>query len=120
MLAGEAPVLVHNTGPCGPDLDALSNAGKAPDRNNLTAAGRAYQKHMDRGQLPKVPGSDLDSAGQNLLDDILTDPFSDIQSVTAGGFPGGTRVISNRIINNQFVGAVFDANGALRYFGLFS
>jgi len=117
VVAGNVPVLVHN---CGPDLDAMSAAGKGPNKNGLTDAGRAYQKHMDRGELPRVGGADLNSSGQNLLDDILTDPYSDFQPVTQGGFKGGTRVISNRIINNQFVGAVYDANGTFRYFGLFS
>jgi hypothetical protein len=75
---------------------------------------------MGRGDLPYVGGKDLNSSGQNLLDDILTDPYSDFQPVTQGAFKSGTRAISDRIINGQFVGAVYDANGALRYFGLFS
>ncbi|HEU5156106.1 MAG TPA: RHS repeat-associated core domain-containing protein [Streptosporangiaceae bacterium] len=115
--AGTRPVLVHN---CGFDLDAMSAAGRAQDKNGLTVAGRAYQKHMDRGELPMVGGADLNTSGQNLLDDILTDPHSDFQGVTKGAFKGGTRVISNRIIGDQFVGAVYDARGSLQYFGLFS
>jgi len=120
VLAGNTPVLVHNTGPCGPNLDAMSAAGQVPAKGGLTAAGRAYQKHMGRGELPTVAGKDLNSAGQNLLDDILTDPYSDFQTINGGAFKGGTRVISNRVMNGQFVGAVYDANGTFQYFGLFS
>ncbi|MFI6680464.1 polymorphic toxin-type HINT domain-containing protein [Kribbella sp. NPDC050470] len=99
VIVGNKPVLVHNT--CGPNLDAMSAAGRALDKNGLTVAGRAYQKHMARGQLPKVGGKELNSAAHNLLDDILTDPRSDFQSITQGGFKGGTRVISNNIVNKS-------------------
>jgi hypothetical protein len=65
--AGEAAA----KGAQGLDLDAFSAAGRAPAKGGRTAAGRAYQKHMDRGELPSVPGNSLDHAGQDLLDGIL-------------------------------------------------
>jgi RHS repeat-associated protein len=106
-------------GPCGDDAtrppidrDALSNAGRAPVRGGRTAAGRAYQKHMDRGELPHVPGKSLDEAGQSLLDDILTDPGSTIQPVSSGNAAGGTR-----IIRPDGQGVTFNPDGSLAYFG---
>lgn len=53
------------------DLDAMSAAGMAPDKNGLTVPGRSYQEHMCRGQFPQVPGINLNEAGQELPDDIL-------------------------------------------------
>lgn len=74
MLAGAAPVLVHNSPPCSPDLDALSASGMRPVKGKTTDAAREYQKHIDREDLPVVPGRQLKTAGQDLLDDILTNP----------------------------------------------
>jgi hypothetical protein len=124
VMAGKTPVLVHNTAPCMPDIGALSAAGKIPDKGGLTRAGFSYQKHMGRGQLPLVDGAELDSAGQQLLDSILTDPNADFQLTGAGGY----RVISNDIVspwkgsgagNDYFVGATFDSAGNLDYFGVY-
>jgi hypothetical protein len=116
VVAGDTPVLVHN---CGPDLDELSSAGLAPDKNGMTGEGRAYQKHAARGQLPMVGGKEFNSAGRELHEDILTDPNSDIQSITRGTLRGGVRVVSNRVMNGKFVGAVYNAQGGLEYFGLY-
>ncbi|OYN90360.1 hypothetical protein CGZ91_09385, partial [Parenemella sanctibonifatiensis] len=58
---GNSRVLVHND--CFPGLDDLAAAGQLPDRNGLTAAGRSYQKHAGRNELPQVPGSALNDAG---------------------------------------------------------
>ncbi|MEV5303495.1 DNRLRE domain-containing protein [Amycolatopsis methanolica] len=55
-------------------LDSLSASGMRSAKGGLTHAGREYQKHMGRGELDKVPGTKLDAAGQDLLDDILTNP----------------------------------------------
>jgi large repetitive protein len=118
--ADSVPVLVHNNScPSGFDDQAASESGERPDKGGLTRAGREYQKHMGRGELPGVSGSGLDSAGQNLLDEILSDPNADYQSVTGGGFAGGTRVIGNSIVNDSFVGATFDSNGFFQYFGVY-
>jgi hypothetical protein len=118
--AGRVPVLVHNNScPSGFDDEAASESGTRPDKGGLTRAGREYQKHMGRGELPNVNGSGLVSAGQNLLDEILSDPNADYQPVTGGGFAGGTRVIGNSIVNDRFVGATFDSNGLFQYFGVY-
>ncbi|MFC8765750.1 polymorphic toxin-type HINT domain-containing protein [Streptomyces sp. NPDC057193] len=117
VLAGATPVLVHNSTPCGPDLDALSQSGMRPAKGNTTHAGREYQKHMNRGDLPVVPGKQLKSAGQDLLDDILTNPKTATSPVNSGNFAGGTRYIMPDPAGGRGIGATFDANGQFQYFG---
>ncbi len=97
----------------GHGLDGLYEAGKAGVRGGRTAAGRAYQQHMGRGELGKVPGRQLDRAGQDLLDDILTDPRSRVVPVTRGGAAGGVRVI-----RPDGTGVTFRRDGTLAYFGV--
>jgi hypothetical protein len=69
---------VHND--CGIDLDAASQAGNVADKNLFTRAGRALQKHTSPGRtfgystpLDKT-AKGYNEAGQQVLDDILTDP----------------------------------------------
>jgi RHS repeat-associated protein len=114
VLAGNMPVLVHNTGPCTPDLTAMSATGARPAKGGLTHAGREYQKHMGRGELPVVGGKDFDMAGQNLLDDILTAPGTRTVVNSGGNFQGGST-----FIRSDGIGATFDANGTFQYFGVF-
>jgi hypothetical protein len=127
VVAGDAPVLVHNTMPCGIALEALSAMGRQIYSGDLTQAGYSYRKHMDKGQLPivpKIPAKSLNDAGQALLDDILTDPHSEFIR-----FPDGRlRVISNSIVNpwkgegagkDYFIGATFRSDGSLHYFGVY-
>ncbi|MEV6947325.1 RICIN domain-containing protein [Streptomyces sp. NPDC051172] len=116
VLAGETPVLVHNSGGC-PDLDALSQSGMRPAKGKTTHAGREYQKHMNRGDLPVVPGKELKTAGQDLLDDILTNPQTSTSAVNSGNFAGGTRYIMPDPAGGRGIGATFDANGQFQYFG---
>ncbi|WP_211257321.1 hypothetical protein, partial [Actinoalloteichus caeruleus] len=117
VLAGDTPVLAHNSTPCGPDLDDLSQSGARPAKGNTTHAGREYQKHMNRGDLPVVPGKQLKSAGQDLLDDILTNPKTATSPVTSGKFAGGTRYIMPDPAGGRGIGATFDSNGQFQYFG---
>jgi intein/homing endonuclease len=75
VLAGADPVLVHNCG----SIDDLSRAAGAADRNGLTAAGRAAQKHGNRAtsSVPLSPdraASGYNQFGQDLVDDLLTAP----------------------------------------------
>ncbi len=60
------------------DFDSLSKAGKVPDRNGLTRAGRALDKHGSRkgSVFPKATGNShaKNAQGQYHLDDILTNP----------------------------------------------
>jgi hypothetical protein len=69
---------------------------------------------MGRGELPSVAGRDLNSAGQNLLDEILLNPQTKQVAVSAGNFSGGTR-----FIGPKGVGATFDAKGVFQYFGVY-
>lgn len=61
-------------------LDELSEQGAQQlHRGGLTQAGHALQKHAYRAgntAYPKVPGSQLNSVGQDILDDILTNPLT--------------------------------------------
>ncbi|WP_267246569.1 polymorphic toxin-type HINT domain-containing protein, partial [Streptomyces sp. PR69] len=116
VLAGKTPVLVHNSGGC-PDLDALSQSGMRAAKGKTTHAGREYQKHMNRGDLPVVPGKELKTAGQDLLDDILTNPQTTRSAVNSGNFAGGTRYIMPDPAGGRGIGATFDANGQFQYFG---
>ncbi|WP_053161109.1 DUF6531 domain-containing protein [Streptomyces caatingaensis] len=102
--------------PC-PSLDDLSRSGQRPDKGKLTRAGREYQKHMNRGDLEVVPGKRLDSAGQDLLDDILTNPKVVQVPVTSGNFAGGTRFVMPDPGGGRGYGATFDSNGVFQYFG---
>lgn len=117
VLAGVTPVLVHNSTLCDPDLDALSQSGTRPAKGNRTHAGREYQKHMNRGDLPVVPGKELDSTGQDLLDDILTNPGTVTSPVNSGNFSGGTRYIMPDSAGGRGIGATFDSRGQFQYFG---
>ena len=96
------------------DVDALSAAGTVPVQGGRTAAGRSYQKHMDRGELPVVPGKSLNDAGQQLLDDILRAPGSVTRTVKAGNAAGGVRVI-----RPDGQGVTFNPDGSLAYFGVY-
>ena len=77
-------------------VDALSDAGQAADRGGLTRAGRALAKHGGRrgSAFPNPSGSAdaINEAGQNALDDILTDPASSITSRFHGRFGNITEV----------------------------
>ncbi|WP_230514344.1 polymorphic toxin-type HINT domain-containing protein [Salinispora arenicola] len=114
VLAGNTPVLVHNTNGCWPGVDGLSASAARPAKGGLTHAGREYQKHMGRGELPKVPGKQLDTAGQDYLDDILTTPGTQRVPINGGAFQGGYYYI-----RPDGAGAAFDSNGVFQYFGKF-
>ncbi len=76
-FVGDGQWLVHNA--CF-NINTLSNAGSQLDRNGLTRAGRAIQKHGDRANsvFPRSSGSaaERNALGQQILDDILSDPGS--------------------------------------------
>ncbi len=62
----------------GHSVSDLSAAGRAPDRNGLTVAGRSLQKHGDRegSAFPPSTGNprQRNEQGQEVLDAILNDP----------------------------------------------
>ena len=84
-------------------LDELSNAARAADRNDLTKAGRALQKHSDRTgtafEASSKKASDLNRQGRDVVDDILTNPGSVRRPNSLGGedvvAPGGRGVRYN-------------------------
>ncbi|PZV89404.1 intein C-terminal splicing region/intein N-terminal splicing region [Micromonospora phaseoli] len=87
VVAGNTPVLVHNCGtrPSGViDLDAASASGATLQRGGYSVAGRALQKHADRAETgsnwSRPAGREnpqgWNSAGQDMLDDSLTNPDS--------------------------------------------
>ncbi|MEU9185129.1 polymorphic toxin-type HINT domain-containing protein [Streptomyces sp. NPDC048484] len=87
VLAGETPILVHNSN-CTMDVDFASKSGANSDpsdsRGQYSMAGRALQKHAGRNGNPngwptpsgKQNPKGWNSAGQDMLDDILTHPGS--------------------------------------------
>jgi hypothetical protein len=85
-----------------------------PVKGGRTAAGRAYQKHMDRGELPVVPGTQLDDAGQALLDGIVRNSASRKERITSGNFKGGARYV-----RPDGRGATYDSAGQFWYFGVY-
>jgi len=73
--AAEAAESGGDLAPAPRTLEELSQKGAQMDRNGLPQAGRALQTHAYRPGntvYPKVPGAELNSAGQDVLDDILT------------------------------------------------
>lgn len=73
----------------GSHLDLLSKSGQVLDRNGLTRAGRALDKHGGRpGSIfPKATGNSVNKnmQGQYHLDDILTHPQGSSKSNRFGG-----------------------------------
>jgi hypothetical protein len=108
----QTAVLVHNCG----DLDSLSQSGSESDPadsgGNLTRAGRAYAKASEVFGPTSGGPSAINEAGQNALDDILTDP-----GTVRGVMPGGNFAGGSVFVNPSGVGAVFDGSGAFQYFG---
>lgn len=62
--------------------DELLQAGLRTDRNGLTGVGRALQKHANRpnSAYPQVAGRDLNASGQQVLERILRDPRTAVQT----------------------------------------
>ncbi len=93
------------------DLDALSKAGQAMDREGLTRAGRSLDKHGNRlgSPFPKAFGNPnaKNMQGQWHLDDILTDPFGKIKFDSTGSF---------QIYSLDGRGAYFYSDGTFRGF----
>jgi RHS repeat-associated protein len=118
--AGTTPVLVHNCG-TGPDglinLEKASQSGAAADRGGYSFAGRALQKHANRVgtgvNWPRPSGvqnpAAWNEAGQNMLDDILTNPDS-IAHLGYGRI-GGTWQDTLDVRLPSGLGARFDFNG---------
>jgi RHS repeat-associated protein len=92
------------------DIDDLSRAAGVLDRNGLTRAGRALQKHSDRpgSAFPQVSGHEkLNQVGQNVVDDILTAP---------GAIHSYNRFKGADVVAPDGRGVRYDANGAFMGF----
>jgi RHS repeat-associated protein len=92
QAALEAPAARSITTPYGVETQSMTaEAQAAPrlDRNQLTKAGRALQKHASRPgsvyETTATRASDLNAAGQDVVDDILTTPGSRIVPNPKGG-----------------------------------
>lgn len=93
------------------DVNVLSKAGKMMDRNGLTRAGRSLDKHGNRPGSPfsKATGNSVQKniKGQIELDDILTDPKSEVIYNKSGDF---------EIFSPDGRGAYIRKNGTFRGF----
>jgi RHS repeat-associated protein len=94
------------------DVDRLFQKALEEDRGGLTRVGRSIAKHSS--EFPGATGNpdDLNAYGQEVLEEILTDPETVIESATSGNFPGGFKFFSS-----EGFSATFDAEGIFRYFG---
>ncbi|MGI8662561.1 MAG: polymorphic toxin-type HINT domain-containing protein [Acidimicrobiales bacterium] len=112
VVAGDERVLVHNCG----GLDALSESGSALDPadagGQLTRAGRAFSKASEVFGPTSGGPSAVNGAGQNALDEILTNPGTVVNTMPGGHFAGGQAFISP-----GGIGAVFGPDGTFQYFG---
>lgn len=91
--AAEAGEVATATSSSTPDLDAMSRSGGLPGKGGqLTKAGHALDKHgggrPGSGAFCKPSGgpSALNKAGQDALDDILTNPGSTHSPTPSGRF----------------------------------
>ncbi|MEW2300872.1 polymorphic toxin-type HINT domain-containing protein [Streptomyces sp. NPDC006655] len=123
VLAGTTPILVHN---CNIDVDAASQSGAKIDpsdkRGEYTLAGRALAKHAGRNGNPngwplpagKQNPAGWNAAGQDMLDEILTNP----DSVSSPGYGriGGQWQDTVDIRLPSGLGARFSQSGAFSGF----
>ncbi len=108
VIAGTTAVLVHN---CGPDLTAMGSDATSEVSRGVTKASRAYQKHMNRPDttLINLGGRDARDMSEHLVEDVLTNPKTAVQSWNHPSFGDvhdfrlpdvGVRFTSN----NEFIG----------------
>lgn len=104
------PELLATNSIAGHSVDDLLAAGEAADRNGLTAAGRALQKHGARegSVFPEVAGGPkaLNPAGRDALEGILNDPG---KTVVSRSHPSLGEVVDIRTPGGQ--GARFTKDG---------
>jgi hypothetical protein len=90
FLAGDAGALRIGGKASSGSNSLLSKAGQAVDRNGLTKAGRALQKHGDRvgSVFPKSLGdvATRNAQGQQVLNDLLNSSSRTIANNRYGGF----------------------------------
>ena len=85
-------VLVHNG--CGPDIDKIAESAAQPKKGGLSRAGHALDKHgagqradeVSAFPSPKGNATQKNADAQFQVEDILTDPGSEIKSLGKGGW----------------------------------
>jgi hypothetical protein len=82
----------------------------------MTKAGASLVQHAEELGYDQVGGSVAakNALGQDLLDEILTNPETIESKVTSGNFAGGVRFISP-----TYAGATFNSSGVFQYFGYY-
>jgi hypothetical protein len=82
----------------------------------MTKAGASLAQHAEELGYDQIAGGNgaKNLLGQDLLDEILTNPGSTVSSPTSGNFVGGLRFITP-----DYAGATFDSNGIFQYFGYY-
>ncbi len=87
--ADDSTSAIPSVDPTKLSIEDLSRAAAAPDRNQLTGAGGALQKHSSRpGSAYSAGGTkarDLNRLGQEVVDGILRDPKSTWRKNRVGG-----------------------------------
>jgi len=107
-LGGEedGAALLERLSASGAELDPVDAGGQ------LTRAGRALAKATEVfGPTSGAPAA-INEAGQEALDDILTNPGTTVETMTGGRFAGGLKFVSP-----DGIGAVFSSDGTFQYFG---
>ncbi len=117
-LFGGAEGAIGSAAEGGASLEELAASGAELDPadagGQLTRAGRAYAKASEVfGSTSGGPAA-INEAGQNVLEEILTNPNSTIETMQGGRFAGGLKIVSP-----DGVGAVYSPGGTLEYFGQF-
>ncbi|MCB1110660.1 MAG: hypothetical protein KDK64_06720, partial [Chlamydiia bacterium] len=109
-IATAGTILTQPNSPALPkemSFEQLAEAGKVEDRGGLTRAGRGLQKHGGRpgSVFPNPSGSvsQINTQGQEVLEDILNNPNNEIIE-TQGG--------STKVYDPNGRGAHFDKNGS--------
>jgi hypothetical protein len=102
----------------GTSLDELAASGAELDPadagGQLTRAGRAYAKAGEVfGSTSGGPAA-INEAGQNALEEILTNPNTTVETMQGGRFAGGLKFVSP-----DGIGVVYSPDGTLEYFGRF-
>jgi filamentous hemagglutinin len=92
-------------------LASGAEADPADAGGQLTRAGRAYAKAGEVFGTTSGGPAAINEAGQDALNEILSNPGTEVESVTTGRFEGGLRFVAP---DGTFV--VFDQEGTLQYF----
>ena len=99
------------------DLESLAQSGQRLVGNEgMTKAGASLVQYAEELGYDQIGGSvaTKNALGQDLLEEILTNPGTKEVKVTSGNFAGGVRFISP-----TYAGATFNPSGVFQYFGCY-